>query len=102
MMTTHVFNPLPAYDTDGDLILPKEYESRLEGATVAMSFALKHYDFPHRASSQASNTFVADIVKIRVLAPPGVIPVERVVRKRVLAKDPDSFGSSSKRARTHT
>lgn len=99
MKATHVFNILPAYDVDGDLIMPKDYESRLKGAVVVMSATLKHYDFTARASSPASNTFVADVVKIRVLVPPVELVAEQE-RKRVPARDTDFMGSSSKRVRT--
>lgn len=98
MKKTHIFNILPAYDVDGNLILPKNYESALKGAVVVVTVNLKHYDFPTRGSSPASNTFVADVVKIRVLQPPQA-STEKVVRKRVPTKDADFGGSSSKRAR---
>lgn len=40
MKTTHVFDPLPAYNVDEDMILPKEYEARLKGATIVMTHVL--------------------------------------------------------------
>lgn len=96
MKTSHVFNPLLAYDVNGDLIMPKDYDTRLTNATVVLSFSLKHLDFPTRTHSQPSNTFVVDVAKIRVLSPPASVSAEPVVRKQVLAKDTDSFGSFSK------
>lgn len=100
MKDTHVFNILPAYDMDGNLIMPNDYESSLRGALVVVSATLNHYDIRARGSSPASNTFVADIVKIRVLQPPVQGVAEKVVRKRVPTKDDDFvLVSSSKRAR---
>lgn len=100
MNDTHVFNILPAYDIDGNLIMPKDYESSLKGALVVVSATLNHYDIRARGPSPASNTFVAEVVKIRVLQPPVEGLAEKVARKRVPTKDNDFvLGSSSKRAR---
>lgn len=65
---THVYNPLPAYDIDGSVIKPKDYRAKLRGATVIMTFGLKHYFIGPRSEGVAgNNTFVADILKIRWL-----------------------------------
>lgn len=40
---THVYNPVPAYGIDGSVILSKDYRVILQGATVILTFALKHY-----------------------------------------------------------
>lgn len=69
LKSTHVFDSLPAYDINGDLIMPKDYDAQLRGTIVVLSFTLTHYDFSQRTGSQQSHIFIADIVKIRVLAP---------------------------------
>lgn len=91
MKDTHTFNPLPAYNVDGDLITPKDYDIALRGATVALSFTLTHYAIASRESDSApgSDTYVADVVKIRVLVPPAPRVLEESPRKRLLRRDDD-------------
>lgn len=92
MKETHTFNPLPAYDVNGDLIMPKDYESALRGATVVLNFTLKHYGIAAREPATLStDTYVADVFKIRVLVPPIERALEESPRKRLLKKDDDAF-----------
>jgi len=65
--------PLPAYDLGGDLIRPGVYRDMLQGATVAIKFALCHYGIGE------VDGYAADITYIRVLVPP---PVRNTPRKR--------------------
>lgn len=91
MKDTHTFNPLPAYSVDGDLI--KDYDIALRGATVALNFTLTLYAIASRESDSApgSDTYVADVVNIRVIVPPSARVLEESPRKRLLRKDVDSF-----------
>lgn len=100
MRDTFVFNPLPAYDVNGDRISPADYESALRGATVLVTFTLTHYHFKQSGTREASDTFVADIVKIRVLAPPAPEPVPRFTMKRVRARDTDDFAGALKKVKS--
>lgn len=101
MKETHTFNPLPAYDVNGDFIMPKDYESALRGATVALSFTLKHYAIASKDSdSPGSDTYVADVVKVRVLVPPAPRVLEQSPRKRLSKKDEDYLAPARKTART--
>ncbi|CAK5283028.1 unnamed protein product [Mycena citricolor] len=66
----YVVDRLCAYDFDGRIIAPEDYTKKLPGASIAVTFNMTHYSF----TSQQQDTFVADIVKIRVIesqvAPP--------------------------------
>lgn len=91
----HTFNPLPAYNVDGALIMPSDYDIALRGASVALCFTLTHYVIASRESGSApgSDTYGADVVKIRVLVPSAPRVLEESPRKRLLRKDDDSFPS---------
>lgn len=79
---THFYNPLPADDIDGGVILPKDYHAKLQGAKVILTFALKHYHIGARSESvHGSNMYVADIVKIRVVEAAQPRPVSAMKRK---------------------
>lgn len=56
--------PLPAYDIQGHAIHLNQYANALKGADVAIRFNLKHWGF------REHDTIVADIINMRVLAPP--------------------------------
>ncbi|CAK5279897.1 unnamed protein product [Mycena citricolor] len=66
----YVVDRLCAYDFDGRIIAPEDYTKKLPGASIAVTFNMTHYSF----TNQKQDTFVADIVKIRVIesqvAPP--------------------------------
>lgn len=97
---THVYNPLPAYDLDGSLILPKNYRSKLQGATVILTFALKHYHIGARSENVGgSNTYVAEITKIRLVEAARPRPVSATKRRRVLAEDCDGLSAPVKASR---
>lgn len=97
---THVYNPLPAYDIDGRVILPKDYRAKLQGAIVILTFGLKHYYIgPRPGSGSGSNIYVADIVKIRVVEAAKPRPVAAMKRKRVLTTDSDGLLAPAKLSR---
>lgn len=101
MKDAHTLNPLPAYGVNGDIIMPANYDKALRGATVALSFTLKHYAITSRTSDAAAqDTYVADIVKVRVLVPPAPRALEQSTRKRLVKKDDNSFAPKRKVVRT--
>ncbi|EKM53753.1 uncharacterized protein PHACADRAFT_98432 [Phanerochaete carnosa HHB-10118-sp] len=60
---------IPAYDMHGELIHSSFYRHRLEGALVAVRFTLTHWAIKN-GNSDGTDIYTADIVNIRVLAPP--------------------------------
>lgn len=97
---SHVYNPLPAYDIDGRVILPKDYCAKLQGAVVILTFGLKHYYIgPRPGSGSGSNTYVAGILKIRVVEAAKPRPVAAMKRKRMLTTDSDGLLAPAKLSR---
>lgn len=85
MHDTHRVLPLPAYDLDGDLIPPSQYQAQLEGATVRVYFILRHWSISARRGGQASDAYVADVRSMRVL----VLPRRHTsLNRRLFARDP--------------
>lgn len=81
--------------------MPKDYDTALRGATVALTFTLKHYAVDSRGTpGPSTDTYVADVFKIRVLAPPPPRAQQAAPRKRLLKRVDDDFGSKRKVART--
>jgi hypothetical protein len=90
---THRLFPVPAYKSTGlghkmELISPKVYRAELVGAVVEIRFTLGHWyiaEKKERGSEKgraANNTFVIDLVDVKVLvppAPPSVSPRKRKV-----------------------
>ena len=93
MLTSHRVIPLPAYDTKGNLIQPKNYKNALAGALVRINFKLSHWHI----NSQPIHThsFVADIVSIRVLIPP--ITSTTLTKRKTSKRDPEINLSSKKK-----
>ncbi|RXW19638.1 hypothetical protein EST38_g6231 [Candolleomyces aberdarensis] len=77
---THVVNPIPAYDVEGHLILPTEYESKLRGAIVRLEFQLVHW------LVRRQDFFSANVERIRVLVPP-YSDTPNATRKRLAQVD---------------
>lgn len=75
---THRVVPLPAYDMHGELIEPKSYVTRLVGALVQVHFTMSHIPI----ATTRTDRFMADIVSVRVLAPP---PPKPVTPRKVVA-----------------
>jgi len=88
---THSVNPLPAYDQNGVLVEPLQYNRRLDGATVIIRFELYHYLIRNKGKP-AVDTFSARVVQLRiVLPPPGASPA--TPRKKKLLPHDTYFGS---------
>ncbi|KAF8512170.1 hypothetical protein JB92DRAFT_336164 [Gautieria morchelliformis] len=80
---THDVNPLPAYDLDHSIIVPKDYERCLLGAIVEVQVTLIHYLIGKKGS-----TMVADVREMIVLQPPRELPPSPT--KRSLISGPSS------------
>lgn len=70
MHDTHRVLPIPAYNLHGDLILPSQYQTQLAGATVQIHFILRHWSIAAREGAPGSDTYVADVMSMRILVPP--------------------------------
>ncbi|KAJ3559069.1 hypothetical protein NM688_g559 [Phlebia brevispora] len=81
MINTHIVNFLPAFDRDGVLIEPAEYENALRGAIVSVHFTITHWTITGRSGGEGSDTFVLDVQDISVIEPPA--PTSTHGRKRV-------------------
>ncbi|KAJ6618220.1 hypothetical protein B0H10DRAFT_2217979 [Mycena sp. CBHHK59/15] len=96
MAATHRINPIAAYDVDSNLIPPTQYGT-LAGATVRACISLVHWNI----GSDRKDTYVADIVSLRVITPgpgPSATNASSPIRKRKISAK-DSGASPSKRAR---
>ncbi|KAI0054548.1 hypothetical protein BV25DRAFT_648934 [Artomyces pyxidatus] len=100
MKDTYDVIPIPAYDMYGDLISPKLYRIRLEGALVEVHFNLTHWSIGGRRGSAtpAADTYTADLVSMRVIVPPKPRPVTPRKRK-VSSMDPMAAASPTKKCR---
>ncbi|KAF7792931.1 hypothetical protein EIP86_004034 [Pleurotus ostreatoroseus] len=96
MVETHVVNYLPAYNTQGHLINPSDYERQLRGAVVALRFTLAHWSIRGRAQVPPSDSFVADIDEISVVEEPSDLVVAGAKRKRRAFKASDPFYPSKR------
>lgn len=107
LRTSHYVNPIPAYDVDGNLIRPLDYERKLKGALLEIEFTLSRSYFKEREENgkvePAHFQFVADILRIKVLAPPAATMTSpQRSRVKLSRKDPGSSGSPSKRGRSNS
>ena len=95
MLTTHVVNPIPAYDMHGYLIPPNMYHNHLAGAIVELHFELTHWSMKGRNGEASCDTYAADIIAIHVL----ILPKPTLVtpRKRKVFDKLDPFASPSPR-----
>ena len=86
MENTHTVNPLMAYGVNKRLIHPKDYALKLRDALVEMRFNLRHWVIGGTKKKAPMDTFVADIVSIRVIEEPKPRPSPS--KKRACTKDP--------------
>ncbi|KAF9039959.1 hypothetical protein BJ165DRAFT_1407106 [Panaeolus papilionaceus] len=92
-------NPLPAYDTKGEIIAPERCKTALPGAIVRISFTLTYWHITGSKSDSSSgsayNIFNADVKSIRVLSDP---PAQALMpkKRRTVHYDPDD-GSPRKK-----
>jgi len=95
---THRVIPVPAYDLEGKLIDPCYYRRHLEGALAEVHFNLSHWSIA-KQGVPGKDVYTADIVLIRVIAPPRATATPRTPLKRKVSAfiHPDS--SPTKRAR---
>ncbi|KIK77994.1 hypothetical protein PAXRUDRAFT_834770 [Paxillus rubicundulus Ve08.2h10] len=81
LLPTHDICPLPAYEEDGSLIQPRQYESKLRGALVEvhMSFCYHHIKILKK------HVFNAIPRQLIVLRPPAALPSNPFKRLRISA-----------------
>ncbi|PPQ74789.1 hypothetical protein CVT24_003728 [Panaeolus cyanescens] len=95
-------NPLPAYNTKGEIIAPERCKTALPGATVRINFTLTHWLITSNKTDGKTNSssgsgpyhiFNADIDSIRVLSdPPAQVITPR--KRRTTRYDPDDVSGS--------
>ena len=94
MIRTHRVVPLPAYDLQGNLIPPERYRNALAGALVRINFTISHWYISPTAIKDPTNSFVANVTAIRILADP--TPIKMPMKRKTCKRDPD-IGPSSKK-----
>ncbi|KAJ7018594.1 hypothetical protein C8F04DRAFT_1404858 [Mycena alexandri] len=94
MEDTHRVYALPAYDINGNLIPPSQYGT-LMGAVVRATISLSHWNI----AREARDSYVADIVSLRVLVPAAPIASTSSPRKRKAVETTDPGASPMKKAR---
>ena len=60
--TTHTVEQLPAYDINGNLIAPLDYEEKLAGSIARICFSVAHF---HIKQKHIYNAYVKDITVVR-------------------------------------
>ena len=75
---THKLNVIPVYDINGELIKPKQYRAKLEGALVCTEFHMGYWRVKDK------DFFAADIETMRVLEKPCATGTKR----KTLSADP--------------
>lgn len=75
--TTHSIVPLPAYDLDGEIIHPTQYERKLPGAIVEAVFHLVSY-----CINGTRNVLVLEMQALKILI--AGVPMQSAAEKRRL------------------
>ncbi|KAF8119737.1 hypothetical protein EV363DRAFT_1409501 [Boletus edulis] len=81
LFNTHDICPIPAYDTNDNLIPPTWYESMLKGATAEVHFAFTH----HYIKKKNKHFFTGVLRRLQVLEKPAALPSSPFKRVRVSA-----------------
>ncbi|KAH7924254.1 hypothetical protein BV22DRAFT_1165729 [Leucogyrophana mollusca] len=79
LATSHVIQPLPAWDVCHDLIPPRDYQQKLMGATVEVHMALVH----HFIKSKKSHVFTLYLREMIVRRKPANLPTSPFKRRRL-------------------
>ncbi|KAF8480565.1 hypothetical protein JB92DRAFT_2837643 [Gautieria morchelliformis] len=74
---THDFSPLPAFDVNGDPIVPSQYDRLLKGAVVEVHFALTSWVFAGRSAKAMSIPLIREMLVISPPKPPVASPMKR-------------------------
>ncbi|KAJ3555224.1 hypothetical protein NM688_g2695 [Phlebia brevispora] len=96
LIHTHIVNFLPAFDHNGVLIEPTQYERQLSGAIVSLHFTISHWTIAGKSGSDASDTFVLDVEDISVIEPPAATSTGGKKRARQFVEN-DPFTLHKKR-----
>lgn len=100
--TYHVV-PVPAYEIDGRLMSPVDYQRHLSKAVVELHFTLTHFTIAEKDGKKGgSDVYTPDLHSMRVLKKP--TPTITSPRKRKIStKDPmESQAESSKKKKKAT
>lgn len=84
---THVPVPIPAFDKEGNQIMPADWNSKLRGADVIVKFTVSHQWLGKTATRERTDNYYADIVEIRLLREPRPPPTSPLKRGRDEASD---------------
>ncbi|KAH7926342.1 hypothetical protein BV22DRAFT_1128233 [Leucogyrophana mollusca] len=79
LLSSHVVEPLPVWESNGVLIPPQDYETKLMGATVEVHMALVH----HRIKSSRRHVFNLVIREMIVRRKPANMPASPLKRHRL-------------------
>ncbi|KAF8503845.1 hypothetical protein JB92DRAFT_3123363 [Gautieria morchelliformis] len=74
---THEISPLPAFDVNGDPIVPSQYDRLLKGAVVEVHFALTSWVFAGRSAKAMSIPVIREMLVISPPKPPVASPMKR-------------------------
>jgi hypothetical protein len=99
MKKTHRVNYLDAFDVNSKRIHPLKYRQCLQGAVVQIHFRMTHWAFPAKKGLLACDTFVSDLVSMRVLVPPAVPKGPTTPKRKFTMTDPFTPDISPKRFR---
>ncbi|KAF8120376.1 hypothetical protein EV363DRAFT_1303312 [Boletus edulis] len=81
LFNTHDICPIPAFDTNGKMIPPSQYESALKGATVEIHFTFAH----HYIKKNKRHVYSTLLRKLEVLRGPDPLPSSPFKRVRISA-----------------
>ena len=97
MIDNYQVVPVPAYEHDGTLMYPNNYQKRLMKAVVELHFTLSHFTIAERDDTKrGSDVYTPELHSMRVLKKPS--PSMNSPRKRKISvKDPMDSGSSTKK-----
>lgn len=79
---THDIQPLRAYDTDGSILSPTNYENKLHGATVLVAMAFFH----RYIKKNKRHVFTLQVCEITILRPPPAKGPSSPYKRRKLTK----------------
>jgi hypothetical protein len=90
----HNVNPIPAYDINNKLILPKNYTRNLSGAIAEVHFAIVH----HHLENKKCSMFTAVLRELKVLRPPTQVSNPLRKKGKLTASASDSGSDRSMKA----
>ena len=101
MVDTYQVVPVPAYELDGQLMIPTDYQKHLTKAIVELHFTLTHFTIAERGKNGGSDVYTPELHSMRVLKKPSpAIPSSR--KRKISTKDPmETPGNTKKNKSGH-